>query len=94
MKDKTISDEVISSKLDDVITNNINVKLVATQHEIKLTRHENLFMKLIIPTLEEMATFLSNLNVGKHSGTLDADFKVLINRMRAQLNNAKKSKDF
>ncbi len=32
--------------------------------------------------------------VSKHGGTLDADFKVTINRMRAQLNNAKKSKDF
>jgi hypothetical protein len=94
MKDKTINDEIVTNKIDDLIKNENNIKLITAQHEIKITRHENLFMKLIFPILDEISTFLSNNNVSKHGGTLDADFKVTINRMRAQLNNAKKSKDF
>jgi len=94
IKDKTVNDEIVSNKIDDLIKNENNIKLITAQHEIKITRHENLFMKLIFPILDEISTFLSHLNSGKHGGTLDVDFKVIINRMRAQLNNAKKSKDF
>jgi hypothetical protein len=94
MKDKTSYDVMIANKIDDVIKNENAINLITAQHEIKITRHENLFTKLVFPLLEEISTFLSNINSGKHGGTLDADFKVTINRMRAQLNNAKISKDF
>jgi hypothetical protein len=85
IKDKTINDEIVSNKIDDLIKNENNIKLITAQHEIKITRRENLFMKLVIPILDEVSSFLSNINLGKHSGNLDADFKVTINRLRAQL---------
>ncbi len=83
IKDKTINDEIVSNKIDDLIKNENNIKLITAQHEIKITRHKNLFMKLVIPILDEASSFLSNINLGKHSETLDADFKVTINRLRA-----------
>jgi hypothetical protein len=88
----TSTSSSIINKIDDLIKNENNIKLITAQHEIKITRHENLFMKLIFPILDEISSFLLHLNSGKHGGTLDADFKVIINRMRAQLNNAKKVK--
>jgi len=94
MKEKTINDEMISNKIDDLIKNENNINVNIAQHEVKLTRHENLFIKIVFPILDEISTFLSNLNVGKQGGTLDADFKVTINRMRVQLNKVIKSKDF
>ena len=94
MNDKIINDEIISNKIENVIKHNNNQATNIAQHEIKITRYENVFMKIVFPFLDEILLFLSNTNIDKHGGTLDADFKAKINRMRAQLNNARTSKDF
>ncbi|CAF4058281.1 unnamed protein product [Rotaria magnacalcarata] len=94
MTKKSSNDEITSKKIDELITCNNNNKINVTQHEIKITRHENIFTKLIFPFLDEISTFLTNLNSGKHNDPLDADFKVKINRMKAQLNNVKSNKEF
>ncbi|CAF1291804.1 unnamed protein product [Adineta steineri] len=94
MNDKKINDELVSNKIDELIKNDNNIRLITAQHEIKITRHENIFMKLVIPVLEEISSFLSNINVGKKGDTLDADFNSTIKRIRAQLNNAKTSKEY
>ncbi|CAF3215296.1 unnamed protein product [Rotaria sp. Silwood2] len=94
MKDKNINDDIVSKKVDELISNDNSIKQNVIQHEIKITRYENILIKLIFPILDEISFFLSNINVGKHNGTLHADFKVKINRMRAQLNNARTDKDF
>ena len=94
MKDKIINDEIISNKIDELLQNNNNQKINITQHEIKITHHENVFKKIVLPLLDEISLFLSNLNIDKYGKTLDADLKVKINRWRAQLNNVRTSKDF
>ncbi|CAM4749027.1 unnamed protein product [Rotaria magnacalcarata] len=83
MTKKSSNDEITSKKIDELITCNNNNKINVTQHEIKITRHENIFTKLIFPFLDEISTFLTNLNSGKHNDPLDADFKVKINRENA-----------
>jgi hypothetical protein len=94
MNDKIINDEIISNKIDNVIKHSNNQAANIAQHEIKITRYGNVLMKIVFPFLDEISLFLSNTNIDKHGGTLDADFKSKINRMRAQLNNARTSKDF
>ncbi|CAF1186197.1 unnamed protein product [Rotaria sordida] len=93
MNDKIKFDEMTSKKLDELITTGNNFKTVITQHQCKITRHENIFTKLIFPILDEISTFLLTINIDKHDGILDADFKVKINRMRAQLDNARLNKE-
>ncbi|CAF1283547.1 unnamed protein product [Rotaria sordida] len=93
MNDKIKFDEMTSKKLDELITTGNNFKTVITQHQCKITRHENIFTKLIFPILDEISTFLLTINIDKHGGILDADFKVKINRMRAQLDNARLNKE-
>ena len=94
MKDKIVNDEIISNKIDELLQNNNNQKINITQHEIKITHHENVFKKIVLPLLDEISLFLSNLNIDKYGKTLDADLKVKINRWRAQLNDVRTSKDF
>ena len=93
MQDKITHDKIIAKKLDELTTNYSNVWASVAQHECKLTRLDKIFTKLLVPMLDEIGSFLSNINI-KHGGTLDADFKVRINRMRIQMNNAKLNKDF
>ena len=93
MQDKTTHDAIMAKKLDELTTNFSDVRIGVAQHECKLTRLDNIFTKLLVPMLDEIGSFLSNINI-KHGGTLDADFKVRINRMRTQLNNAQLNKDF
>ena len=93
MQDKTTHDAIMAKKLDELTTNYSNVWTGVAQHECKLTRLDNIFTKLLAPMLDEIGSFLSSINI-KHGGTLDADFKVRINRMRTQMNNAKLNKDF
>lgn len=86
--------DALSTKVNDLNTFNKNIEKVLSQHEVKLTRHDNLFSKLVLPMLDEISSFMASLNVGKHGSTLDADFKVKLSRMRAQLNNASQGKPF
>lgn len=93
MNEKSANDKVISKKMDELITTNNTSKINVAQHEIKVTRHDNIFLKLIFLISDEISTFLLHINLCKQNDTLDADFKVKINRMTAQLNNAKVNKD-
>lgn len=52
MKNKTINDELISNKIDDLIKNHHVMKINIAQHEIKVIRYENLFKKLIFSLLD------------------------------------------
>ncbi|CAF4646630.1 unnamed protein product, partial [Rotaria socialis] len=86
--DSKNNDASLFKKLDQLNEKDKDYKKVHTQHDIKLTRHENVFTKLVLPMLDEIAKFMVNINVDINRGVLNADFQVTINRMRAQLNNA------
>ncbi|CAF4077034.1 unnamed protein product, partial [Rotaria sp. Silwood1] len=75
MKEKMLNDDIITNKIDDLIKSNHNQTINIAQHEIKVTRYENAFMKIVFPLLDEISLFLSNSNLDKYGGTLDADFK-------------------
>ncbi|CAF1305348.1 unnamed protein product [Adineta ricciae] len=94
MNTKIVSDEILEKKVDDLVKREQESKLGVIQHEIKLTRHDNIFTKVIIPALDETLQFLSHINTNKNGNAHDADFKVIANRLRAQLNNCKQGKDF
>lgn len=86
--------DALSIKVNDLNTINKNFEKELSQHDTKLVRHENLFSKLILPLLDEISSFMASMNVGKQGSTLDADFKVKLNRMRSQLSNASQGKIF
>ncbi|CAF4762426.1 unnamed protein product, partial [Rotaria socialis] len=92
--DSKNNDASLFKKLDQLNEKDKDYKKVHTQHDIKLTRHENVFTKLVLPMLDEIAKFMVNINVDINRGVLNADFQVTINRMRAQLNNVSLNKDF
>ncbi|CAF4269397.1 unnamed protein product, partial [Rotaria sp. Silwood2] len=94
MNNKIKNDEILSTKIDHLIDNDEEFKKNITQHEIKITRHENIFIKLILPMLDEISKYLSVINTDKKGGTLDADFQAIINRMRVQLENVTQNKKF
>ncbi|CAF4467744.1 unnamed protein product [Rotaria socialis] len=85
--DSKSNDASLSKKLDQLNEKDKDYKKVHTQHDIKLSRHENVFTKLVLPMLDEIAKFMVNINLDKNLGVLNADFQVTINRMRAQLTN-------
>ncbi len=45
MKEKTINDEIISNTIEDLFKHDNNMQLNVAQHEIRITRYENIFMK-------------------------------------------------
>ncbi|CAF1434935.1 unnamed protein product [Rotaria sordida] len=94
MNNKIKNDEILSTKIDHLIENDVEFKKNIIQHEIKITRHENIFIKLILPMMDEISKYLSIINIDKKGGTLDADFQVTINRMRVQLENVTQNKNF
>ncbi|CAF1511537.1 unnamed protein product [Rotaria sordida] len=94
MNNKIKNDEILSTKIDHLIENDVEFKKNIIQHEIKITRHENIFIKLILPMIDEISKYLSIINIDKKGGTLDADFQVTINRMRVQLENVTQNKNF
>ena len=94
MHDKVTHDEIIAKKIDELTLNYSNIWAGMVQHKCKITCLNNSFTRLLVPMLDEIGSFLSTININKHSRTLDADFKARIDRMRAQMNNAELNKDF
>jgi Iap family predicted aminopeptidase len=94
MKERAKKDESMMIKFDDLLNIMKNQAANITQQEIKFARHENILNKLVVPLLDELASALYNMNIEKFGEPRDADFKVKINRLRAQLSNAKENKDF
>ncbi|CAF4451862.1 unnamed protein product [Rotaria magnacalcarata] len=94
MLDKIESDKIISNKIGNLHQANKDLSANITQHEIKILTHENICTKVIFPLLEEISTFITNINTDKYGKSLDADCMVKINRMRSQMNNTRTSKDF
>jgi hypothetical protein len=63
-----------------------------TQLQIYSTRHENLFKKILLQMLNDLSKFVLSMNRDKHGRVADGDLGVTLERLRAQLNNAPRSK--
>ncbi|CAF4525179.1 unnamed protein product, partial [Didymodactylos carnosus] len=85
MDDRIKHDEIISKKIVQLTENDNDLKKIGAQHEIKIIHYENLFTKLVMPILDEILKLLLTVNTDKTGGSSNAEFKVTINRMRAQL---------
>lgn len=94
IKEKSAKDDLLNSKVDCAITD-INHQSISIAHmDTKTTLHDNILMKLVLPLLDELSSFLSNVNTNNQGSARDADFKVKIDRFRAQLRNVHCKKDF
>ncbi|CAF1135556.1 unnamed protein product [Adineta ricciae] len=57
MREKTTADEILTDKVDQLINNEKEIKITTIQQEIKVTRHENMFTKLVLPALDDILRF-------------------------------------
>ena len=58
-------------------------------HNIIIERHDHIFVKLIIPMLEDLSGLFNSFNVDKNGRIIDADLKSKMERYRAQLKKVK-----
>ncbi|CAF0927746.1 unnamed protein product [Didymodactylos carnosus] len=94
MADKIESDIQFDERIQALEMNKATIDTnVKQQHRIS-TRHENMFMKLVLPILDEVMKFTASLNRDNGGRVMDADFRAKMDRMRAQLNNCTQGKNF
>ncbi|CAF2912963.1 unnamed protein product [Rotaria sp. Silwood2] len=85
MNDKTIGDQIVQQDINRIMNNTKNMETNLVQHDLKLKRHENIFVKLLIPFLQDISQFIISLNKDRQGRILDPDLKLKFEIHYAQL---------
>jgi len=96
MIEQTKNDEAMKNDITTLRNKDEKMYAQMVHHESSITNHHLLLTKLILPCLDEMTKYLShsNMKTKEGTGTIDADFNVIINRIRVQLDKARQGKEF
>ncbi|CAF3762056.1 unnamed protein product, partial [Rotaria sordida] len=86
--EKNQNDKRIEEHLDTVTKNTVALKKDVVQHSLSVERHENLFMKVLLPIFEDLFTVICTQNQDKKGNPLDADLKYKLERYRVQMKKA------
>ena len=89
MNDQNKKDAQITDQLDSVMTISSGLRKDVSFHNIIIERHDHIFVKLIIPMLEDLSGLFNSFNVDKNGRIIDADLKSKMERYRAQLKKVK-----
>ncbi|CAF0830444.1 unnamed protein product [Rotaria sordida] len=92
--EKNQNDKRIEEHLDTVTKNTVALKKDVVQHSLLVERHENLFMKVLLPIFEDLFTVICTQNQDKKGNPLDADLKYKLERYRVQMKKASEGKLF
>ncbi|CAF2935766.1 unnamed protein product [Rotaria sp. Silwood2] len=84
----------VEKNVEDLQTTGLTMRTDVTQLQVYSNRHENLFTKVLLPMMNDLASFVLSMNREKYGKLIDADFGVKLERLRAQLNNALEGKTF
>jgi hypothetical protein len=94
MMEKNESDSMIKDNLNLLSKQSSELKTGVTQHSLLIQRHDNIFVKLIIPMFEDLFGLISKQNQDRKGNPLDADLKLKLERYLIQMKNAKEGKHF
>ncbi|CAF1506498.1 unnamed protein product [Rotaria magnacalcarata] len=91
---KNDSDVLMKENLNLLTKQSMELKTEVIANNLMVEHHENMFTKLIIPMFEDIFSFITMQNCDSKGRTLDADFKVKLERYLIQMKKAKEGKQF
>ena len=94
MLTKNQHDDVVTASLTNLSVDVTNVTKDVALHSVLLKRHENLLVKLFIPTIEEILSVFSAQNRDKKGHFIDADLHCRLDRYLVQLKKATEGNQF
>ncbi|CAF3376468.1 unnamed protein product [Rotaria socialis] len=90
--EKQESDLIVKENLNLFSKQSIEFKKDLVHHSLLIERHDNLFIKLIIPMFEDLFGLIASQNQDKKGNILDIDLKLKLERYLIQMKKAKESK--
>ncbi|CAF3453526.1 unnamed protein product [Rotaria socialis] len=87
--EKQESDLIVKENLNLFSKQSIEFKKDLVHHSLLIERHDNLFIKLIIPMFEDLFGLIASQNQDKKGNILDIDLKLKLERYLIQMKKAK-----
>ncbi|CAF2262242.1 unnamed protein product [Rotaria magnacalcarata] len=89
MTEKQESDLLVKENLNLLSKESVEFKKDLVHHSLLIERHDNLFIKLIIPMFEDLFGLIASQNQDKKGNILDIDLKLKLERYLIQMKKAK-----
>ncbi|CAF4053491.1 unnamed protein product, partial [Rotaria sordida] len=89
MVEKKENDLLIKENLNLLSEQSVEFKKDLVQQSLLIERHENLFMKLIVPMFEDLFGVIASQNQDKKGNILDPDLKLKLERYLIQMKKIK-----
>ena len=87
-------DEATKENLNTLSHSYINLKKDVVQHDLLISRHDNMFIKLFIPMFQDLFFLIAAQNCDKKGNPMDADLKCRLDRYLIQMKKAAEGKSF
>jgi len=94
IKEKNESDLLVKENLNLLSKQSRELNGDVGQMQLLIKRHENMFIKLLIPMFEDLFTVIASQNLDKKGNILDADLKFKLERYLVQMKKASENKPF
>lgn len=92
MIEKKENDLLVKENLNLLSKQSTEVKNELVHHSLLIERHENLFMKLIIPMFEDLLSLIASQNKDRKGNIVDADLKLKLELYLIQMKKSKEGK--
>ncbi|CAF0913260.1 unnamed protein product [Rotaria sordida] len=92
MTEKKENDLLVKENLNLLSEQSVEFQKDLVHHSLLIERHENLFMKLIIPMFEDLFGLIASQNQDKKGNILDPDLKLKLERYLIQMKKIKEGK--
>ncbi|CAF4513712.1 unnamed protein product [Rotaria socialis] len=78
IQDKNQHDDLTKQQIDSLLNNDNAIKKDLVQHSLLIERHENMFIKLLIPMFEDLFTLIAGQNQDKRGENRNGGVFVLV----------------
>ena len=92
MIEKKENDLLVKENLNILSKQAVDFKKDMVHHGLLIERHENLFIKLIMPMFEDLFCVIASQNQDKKGNVLDADLKLKLERYLIQMKKTREGK--
>ncbi|CAF4660723.1 unnamed protein product [Rotaria magnacalcarata] len=89
MIEKQKCDLLVKENLNSLSKQSVEFKKELVHHSLLIERHDNLFLKLIIPMFEDLFGLIASQNQDRKGNILDIDLKLKLERYLIQMKKAK-----
>ncbi|CAF3843917.1 unnamed protein product, partial [Rotaria sordida] len=93
MTEKKENDLLVKESLNSLSQQSVEFKKDLVHHSVLIERHENLFMKLIVPMFEDLFGLIASQNQDKKGNILDSDLKLKLERYLIQMKKIKEGEN-